>query len=151
MPKHIWIYSLIAGAIILSTTVLAIELEASSLWLGYLVMLIAFCLIFVAVKQHRDEALGGVIRFGPALLIGLSITLLAGAIYVLGWECYLWATDYALVGFYVDGGLTAYGAPLPRMGITFLEILPAGVLVSLISAAVLRRPEILPADPVSRA
>ncbi len=48
----------------------------------------------------------------------------------------------------VPGGLKAYGAPLPRIGITFLEILPAGVLVSLISAAVLRRPEVLSAEPL---
>ncbi len=150
MTKQVWSSGLIAGAIVISMTILAIELGVGSVWLGYLVMLIAFCLIFVAVKQHRDHALGGIIRFGPALVIGLCITLLAGVIYVFGWECYLWATDYAVVTVYVDGGLEAYGALLPRMGMTFLEIVPAGVLVSLISATVLRRPEVLPVQPGSR-
>ena len=39
-----------------------------------------------------------------------------------------------------------YDNPLIRMGITFMEILPVGLLVSLVSALVLRRSEAFPAQ-----
>jgi hypothetical protein len=38
-----------------------------------------------------------------------------------------------------------YADPLYRLPVTFIEIFPVGVLVSLISAAVLRNPRVLPA------
>ena len=48
--------------------------------LGYLIMLIALSLIFVGVKRYRDDALGGVIRFPRALLLGLMISAVAAVI-----------------------------------------------------------------------
>jgi hypothetical protein len=38
-----------------------------------------------------------------------------------------------------------YADPLFRMPMTFMEIFPVGLLISLISAAVLRNPKVLPA------
>ncbi len=38
-----------------------------------------------------------------------------------------------------------YANPLFRLPMTFIEIFPVGVLVSLISAAILRNPRVLPA------
>jgi hypothetical protein len=38
-----------------------------------------------------------------------------------------------------------YRNPLIRMPMTFLEIFPVGLLISLISAAVLKNPRVLPA------
>ena len=40
---------------------------------------------------------------------------------------------------------TQYAHPLFRMPMTFTEIFPVGVLVSLISAGLLRKPSFLPA------
>lgn len=40
---------------------------------------------------------------------------------------------------------TMYRNPLMRMPMTFVEIFPVGVLVSLVSALVLRNPRVLPA------
>ena len=42
-----------------------------------------------------------------------------------------------------------YKNPLIRFPMTMLEILPVGVIVTLISAALLRRKEVLPAEPVA--
>ena len=42
-----------------------------------------------------------------------------------------------------------YANPLYRWPMTFIEIFPVGVLVSLISAALLRNRRFLPARPVS--
>ena len=133
---------------------------------GYSIMLAALSLIFVAVKSYRDTALGGVIKFGPALLMGLGISAVASVIYVIGWEITLALTDYAFIEHYsaalladahAKGGAELEGAaveiahfaeqyrnPLFRLPITFIEIFPVGLLVSLISAALLRNPRFLP-------
>lgn len=136
---------------------------------GYTLMLVAFSLIFVATKRYRDRELGGVIRFGQAFALGLGIAAVAGVAYVVVWELYLFTSDYAFINEYKAGVIAAerdagtsaaqlaeleqrmeqvvenYGKPWFRIPITFSEIFPVGVLVSLISAAVLRNPRVLPA------
>lgn len=133
---------------------------------GYLIMLIAFSTIFVAVKRYRDRELGGVIRFWPALQIGLGITLIGTLFYVLTWEAVLLVKGPGYidmqVGFEVarkraagesEAKIAEMLAYLPayrdniffRMPITALEILPVGLAVSLVSALLLRSPRFLPA------
>ncbi len=138
-------------------------------WVGYLVMFVALSSIFIGVKRYRDLELGGVIRFGQALQLGLMITLVASALYVVGWEIHLALTDHAFIGNYTQGVIEArraaglagvelealvaemeemkvnYAKPFFRMPMTFLEIFPVGVLISLVSALLLRRSELLPA------
>jgi hypothetical protein len=130
--------------------------------LGYLTMLIALSAVFVAIKRHRDEQLGGVIRFWPAFGLGLGISLVAGVFYVLAWEAALAVTGMDFAGEYaksllaqqqargVSGEALAkfalemqqfkvqYANPLYRVPMTFTEIFPVGVLVSLVSAGLLR-------------
>lgn len=140
--------------------------------IGYSIMLIGFSMIFVATKKYRDQELGGVIKFKTALKIGLGISLIAGIVYVLTWEFNLYVTDYVFITEYTDtiiekarnSGATQaeldatiqkmedmkvqYGNPLYRLPITFTEIFPVGLLMSLISAAVFRNPNILPATNI---
>jgi hypothetical protein len=140
-----------------------------SMWFGYLVMLAALTLIFVGVKRYRDVECGGVIRFGRALAVGLGIAVVAGLIYVIGWEVYERATGWAFMPEYSSSiieGMRASGAspaeiaaqqeemrgmaemyanPLFRWPMVFIEIFPVGLLVALISAALLRNPRLLPA------
>ena len=144
---------------------------ATSHFVGYLIMLLALSLIFFAVKRVRDQELGGVIRFVPALLVGLGISVVAGVIYVVAWEITLAVTDFAFIDAYSKAAIEAarakggspgeieavvaqmaefreqYANPLFRMPVTFIEIFPVGVLVSLISAALLRNSRFLPARP----
>ena len=63
--------------------------HTTSLWFGYLVMLVALSLIFVGVKRYRDSQCGGVINFGPAFVLGLAIAAVAALVYALVWESYL--------------------------------------------------------------
>jgi hypothetical protein len=132
---------------------------------GYATMLVALSLVPLAIKRHRDLAGGGVIRFWPAFGLGLAVSAVAGVVYVLAWEltqATLIAGDFA--ASYADGVVAArraagagpvelaqlrremdgfvrqYHDPLVRLPMTFLEIFPVGALVSLIAAAVLRRP-----------
>jgi len=135
---------------------------------GYALMLVALSLIFVAVKRRRDRVLGGVIRFLPALGLGLGISVVAGLVYVAGWEITLAATDYSFVESYsasmieaarakgasaqelarVAAEMKAFGVqyanPLYRLPMTFIEIFPVGVLISLVSAGLLRNSRFLP-------
>ena len=170
MTRTILTYGLIAGAIIIlgmiSTIVLSVQ---HSLWLGYLIMLVGLSAILLAVKSHRDKALGGVIKFWPALLLGLGVAVVAGFAYVAIWEGYLAITHYRFMDDYTAGVLAAkkaeglsgvayaklvaemaemkqnYANPLYRLPMTFTEIFPVGALVALVSAALLRNPRFLPA------
>lgn len=138
-------------------------------WLGYLVMIVAFSMIFVGIKRYRDQNLGGVIKFGAAFLLGLGIALVSSLVYVLVWEVYLAATDYVFMENYIAGiiktkeaaGLTdaaleaeiaileglreQYANPVFRLPMTFIEIFPAGLAIALVSAAILRNQSFLPA------
>jgi hypothetical protein len=130
-------------------------------------MVLALSLIFFGVKRLRDRELGGVIRFMPALLAGLGISAVAGVIYVIGWEITLAMTDFAFIDSYSAAAIESarakgasaadiealivqmgefrqqYANPFFRMPLTFIEIFPVGVLISLISAALLRNPRFL--------
>ena len=126
-------------------------------------MLIALSAVFVAIKRRRDRELGGVIRFWPAFRLGIGISLVASICYALAWEAALaWSGGPdAFIDSYIaqsraSGGdeatiaqmeamRTSYRNPLFRLPITMTEILPVGLLVSLVSAALLRNPRMLPA------
>jgi len=162
MQKLILVYGVIAGLVIIGIAILSLKLGIASMWLGYLVMFIAFSSIFVAVKQYRDDKLGGVIRFGTGFGLGLGITIVASLIYISVWELYLLSTDYTFIDTYIalimEGKTTAgasveelaetakamqslreiYADPFLRLPMTFVEIFPAGLLISLIAAFVLK-------------
>jgi hypothetical protein len=136
---------------------------------GYLTMLVGLSTVFAAIKRRRDADLGGVIRFWPAFGLGLGITLVASAFYVIAWEAALAVTHMDFGAVYanvmieqqkakgVSGEALAkfsaemaqfqiqYANPLFRVPMTFVEIFPVGVLVSLVSAALLRNSRFLPA------
>lgn len=163
---------LIVGSILFGTTVAMAGNPPSmgvGMLIGYTSMLIALSAVFVGTKRHRDQALGGVIRFWPAFGMGVAISIVAGVFYVLAWEAALAYTGMDYMGEYakhmieqqrakgmapaelakyaaeMDAFKRQYADPLFRMPMTFTEIFPVGVLVSLISAALLRKPSFLPA------
>jgi len=175
MQRIIFTFGAISGAVCFAVFVTGATMainsnsaEASGV-LGYLIMLVALSVIFVGIKRYRDRELGGVIRFGQAFLVGLGISLVAGVIYVVCWEVYLKSTGYTFIGEYtqavIEGKKAAgmageeletliasmetlnqkYASPLLRVPMTFLEIFPFGLIISLISAALLRNSKFLPA------
>lgn len=175
MTRIIWTYGIIAGAVVIGIAILTTNMTGDSThiasleWLGYLVMLLALSLIFVGIKRYRDQHGGGVISFWKALGVGLGISAVAGVIYVAAWEVNLAATDYRFIDDYNrsvleqkrESGATEaemaaavadaekmksnYQNPFLRVPMTFAEIFPVGLLISLISAGLLRRAEVLPA------
>ncbi len=169
MKKIIWTCGLIGGIIAAAWGVVGEALLSDSLSLntrmifGYASMILAFSLIFVAVKNYRDNYNGGIISFGKALQIGLLITLIASTVYVVAWmiDFRYFVPDYgekyqaqALAELKASG---ASAAELQRQGFemaatmakyktsaafrimfTYLEIVPVGVVVSLIAALILK-------------
>jgi hypothetical protein len=145
-------YGLLSGFVIIVTLITGIVLSDqksffSSEWFGYLVMLVALTFIFVGVKRYRDVERGGVIEFGAAFAMGLAIAAAAGVAYVAVWEIYLAMTEAALADEVakLESMRTSYANPLLRVPMTFLEVFPVGLLVSLVSALLLRNPRLLPA------
>jgi hypothetical protein len=126
-------------------------------------MLLAFCLIFVGVKNYRDKHLGGHISFGKAFTTGLGIALIASMCYTIAWVIFYKGFYPDFMDHYTKGELVAmqksgksaaqiaearkdmdkmmamYNTWPGLIGMTLLEILPVGVLVSLITALILKR------------
>lgn len=174
MLRKSLIYGGLAGGlnvviVLLALTVFGSEHLGGSELFGYLVMLLALSMIFVGIKRYRDRELGGVIRFGTAVTLGLGISLVASLIYVAVWEANVAMTGDDFAESYAnaviaqreaegvsDEDLQAeldemavwrerYANPLYRIPITFTEIFPVGLLVTLASAGLLRNPDVLPA------
>jgi len=170
-------YGALSGAIVIAVIIAGIVFANgpgnghgfASQWFGYLVMIVALSMIFLAIRDYRNKTLGGVIKFLPAFGLGVLVAAVAGIAYVVGWEMYLAATNYVFMDNYVAqmieakraAGVTgaefddyaaqleqmrvSYQNPLFRLPMTFLEIFPVGLIIALISAAILRNPRVLPA------
>ena len=169
MKKNILICGLISGLIISALMAIIVTMcyksgtFDSSIWIGYASMLIAFSMIFVGIKNYRDKYNGGVISFGKAFKIGLFITLIASTIYVIVWliEEHFFFPDFMEkytaneLAKLQSSGLSAtelanetkelqqanewYKNPLIRILMTYMEILPVGLIVSLLSSFILKR------------
>jgi hypothetical protein len=174
MLRKILSFGTVAGLIaggMLSVIVVTTD-HSSNAWgmvVGYLTMLVALSAIFVAIKRHRDVDLGGVIKFWPAFGLGLGISAIAGIFYVASWELAMAITQMDFAGDYskslieqqksqgvsgealrkfvaeMDEFKIQYANPLFRLPMTFAEIFPVGVIVSLVSAGLLRKSSFLPA------
>ena len=167
MTKTILLFGGIAGAVIMAAMLVNITFVDtthgdSAVWLGYLTMIVGLSMIFIGVKRYRDIERGGVIKFLTAFGMGLGIAFMASLIYVAVWEAYLAATHYTFMDNYAAQMIEAkraegvtgaalqsftnemeqmrvsYRNPLYRMPLTFIEIFPVGLIISLLSALFLK-------------
>lgn len=155
--RYALIYGLLSGLVIMAVILGGSKLAPNAaifqtVWFGYTVMVVAMTFLFVGVKRYRDVEKGGVIRFLPALGMGLAIGLVAVLTYVLIWEAYLAATHYAFIDLYFSGTdpetvamREAYSNPLYRAFYTALELGPVALIMAFVSAGLLRNPRLLPA------
>lgn len=138
-------------------------------WVGYTSMVIALSMVFFGVKSYRDNYHNGSITFGQGFKIGILITIIASVIYAVSWEISYntMAADFTEKVFqhYMEEKKKSVGTeaeikqavqqmetmkelyknPLFRFGMTLMEILPVGLAITLVSAGLLRKKEILPA------
>jgi hypothetical protein len=168
MKKTVLTYGLIAGLIIcvlMNGSLLIADKIGSghSMLLGYTMMVASFLLVYFGIRSYRDNTLAGQISFGRAFTCGFLITLITTVCYVAVWEIiyfnfiphfmdsYFAAQIHKVQSSGLDAVTTAarvaaiqrsqqsYQNPLINIAYTFIEPLPVGLFITLISAAILRR------------
>ena len=172
MKKNILVYGLIAGLAVAAPMLFMVNYMShcegnmdydSSMVLGYAVMLIAFSLVFVGIRNYRNNHLNGYISFGKAFKVGFMIVLVASTIYVAAWlvDYFFFIPDFGekytahmLEELKASGASAAeikkqteemawmstlYKNPFFNALVTYTEILPVGIIVTLISALILKR------------
>ena len=166
MKKTILTFGLISGAIIsvlMCATLPFADRIGHSYLVGYTTMILAFLLVYFGIRSYRDNFGDGYISFGKAFLIGISITLICTLCYVVTWEIlyFKFMPDFMdKYGAAAVQKLQASGAseaaiqakvqemkhykelednPLTNAAMTFLEPFPVGLIITLVSAAILRR------------
>ena len=131
--------------------------------IGYSSMVLSFLLVFFGIRSYRDNVAGGEIGFGKAFQVGILITLITCAMYVIAWEIAYFNffpdfldqySAHVLDKMRAAGESEAaiqktteqmatmakyYDNVLFNSAITFMEVFPVGLIVTLVSAAILRR------------
>jgi hypothetical protein len=169
MKKNVLVFGLLYGLIVTAFMVYSsvncyynANFKSNEV-IGYAGMLIAASFIFIGIKNYRDKFNNGVITFGKAFKVGLFITLVASSFYVLVWviEYYVFLPDWMdkycthlitevkesganqlkldktndLIGTYKK----IYSNPFYVVLATYAEVIPIGLIVSLICALILKR------------
>ena len=177
MKRIVLVFGLISGVIaaglmwilIAVQNAGAVNIEHGMVY-GYTTMIIALSLVFFGVKSYRDNN-GGHISFFKGLQVGILISIICAVCYAASWELYYRGSGQEFLQKYTahyldkmkaDGASDAevakaqadmaqfmeqYKNFFVRFAFTLMEILPVGIIVTLISALLLRRREILPASP----
>lgn len=168
MKKNVLIFGAIIGTILCVNMIVMVNLVCTNPgmetndYLGYAAMVVVFSLIFFGIRNYRNKELNGMISFGKAFKTGFIITLIASTMYVVVWLVYYYLfmpdfldhyTQHVLHVASKDGATGAelaakteemrefgemYENPLFVVLITYFEVLPVGVLVTLISALILK-------------
>ena len=128
-----------------------------SMMIGFAGMLLAFIFVALGIKQQRNAS-NGLISFGKAFLTGFWITLIISTIYVLVWLVILYKFFPNFAEHYTDMAIAKaspdeltkvteemnsfkemYKNPIWVILFTYMEILPLGIVFSLISALILKK------------
>ena len=172
MMTVVLVYGLISGAIAAAMMLVTIPFVEQigfdwGMVVGYTTIVAAFLLVFFGIRSYRERN-GGTVTFGRAFTVGILISLISSLCYVATWHVisYRFAPDFMdkyaahLEEKARRAGATEreiqqtrlemqqfkkqYENPLFRAALTFLEPFPVGLLVTLISSAILRRRETVP-------
>ena len=176
MTKIVLIFGLISGAIAGALMWLLITFVGkdavnfdNAMLVGYATMLIALSLVFFGIKSYRDNN-GGRITFLKGLQVGILISLISAVCYAAAWEIYYPSvgdefmqkyTTYYLDKMKKEGATDAeiekaraegeqfmemYKNFFVRFAFSLMEIVPVGIIVTLVSAALLRKRDLLSAS-----
>ena len=168
MKKTVLTFGLIGGAIMAAMMFATLPFADrigfdKGAIIGYTTMILAFMLVFFGIRSYRENVSGGQITFGRAFAVGILITLVACVCYVVAWEIlyFKFMPDFVdKYSSYVIEKARTSGAsqqvidaqlqqmkslkamldnPFINAAITFTEPFPIGLIVTLISAAILRK------------
>ncbi|HEV2719047.1 MAG TPA: DUF4199 domain-containing protein [Thermoanaerobaculia bacterium] len=131
--------------------------------IGYTAIFLSFLLVFFGIRSYRENH-GGVITFGRAFAVGILITLISCVFYVASWEVIYFGNlmpghleKYAAhmaTKMRAQGATEAaiaektkqlqelrklYDNPLMNAAFTMIEPFPVGLIVTLVSAGILRK------------
>jgi hypothetical protein len=163
MKKIILKYSLISGSIFLISMIITgvFKTKMGNGWdeiIGFTALILSFAMVYPAMLSYRNSLPDQKIKFLQSLKIGLIITIISCIVYVIGWL----VIYYTLIPNYWDryAAITAekmrhhgdsaadikketesilqYKKPYLNAMEAFLETFPIGVLISLISATIVR-------------
>ena len=164
MKKTVLTFGLISGAIMTAMMfgTLAFTnsawLQAHSMVIGYTTMVLSFMLVFFGIRSYRENVGGGTITFGRAFAVGILITLVSSVLYVITWEImYFGIPSFGerfmtmCVAHIKSSGaspeaiqtelnqLKYLDNPFINAAMTFTEPFPVGLIITLISALILRK------------
>lgn len=164
MKKTVLTFGLISGAIMTAMMFATLPftdspwLQAHSMVVGYTTMVLSFMLVFFGIRSYRENVCGGTITFGRAFAVGILITLISSVLYVITWEImYFGIPSFGerfmtmCVAHIKNSGaspeaiqaqlnqLKYLDNPFINAAITFTEPFPVGLIITLVSALILRR------------
>jgi hypothetical protein len=168
MKKTILKFGLISGVLatvmMLATAPFIEKLSGNTGYMvGYTTIVLAFLLVYFGIRSYRDDVGHGQISFGRGFVVGISIALIMCAFYVATWEILYFTVLHGVMdnyGAHAVEQMKASGAsaakiqakvqemnqmkvmlqnPLFNIAMTFIEPFPVGLVMTLISAAILRR------------
>jgi hypothetical protein len=132
-----------------------------SMMVGFAGMVLAFFFVVLGIKQQR-EANNGFISLGKAFLTGFWITLLISTIYVVVWLIIFYKFFPNFAEHYTNMAIAKaspdevakvtedmnsfkemYKNPIMVILLTYMEILPLGIVFSFISALILKKKQII--------
>jgi len=175
MKKTVLTFGILSGLILAVTMIATVPFlhkvsEDKGLIIGYTTMVMAGLLVFFGIRSYRENVSGGKLTFGRAFAVGLLISLLSCCFYVGTWEIiyFKFMPDFAekyasqMVEHAKASGASGqkldetarqaeqfarnYHNPAYNVGMTFLEVFPVFLAITLLSAAILRKkPASLPA------
>lgn len=175
MKKIVLKFGLIAGGIFVAIMVTTmpfldqIGFEYGH-FIGYTMLLVAFAFVFVGIRSYRENVGNGYITFGRAFKVGILITVIASLCYVISWQIiyFGFVPDFgekyvqylseqsraagvspeqiAKEAAEMQSFMALYKNPVYNFLLTFfVEPFPFGLIVTLISSAILRkRPKEVP-------
>jgi hypothetical protein len=168
MKKTILTFGLISGVVsslmMAATVPFAGRISFDKgLIVGYTGIVLSFLLVFFGIRSYRDNYCNGQITFSKAFAVGISITVISCICYVVTWEIiyFNFLPDFMdkygahMIAKAKASGASAaavqaqveqakkykemYDNPLINAAMTFIEPFPVGLVITVISAAVLRR------------
>lgn len=167
MKKVVITFGLLSGAVVTGLMFLTLPFAERigfdrAVYVGYTTILISMLFVYFGVRSYRDNVLGGHMSFGSGFKAGILITLISSVCYVASWLVMYYGfmdgfgEKYAA---YIVESAQARGAsqaeidvaltqgrdaiamldnPLINAAVSFTEPIPVGLLVTVISATVLR-------------
>ncbi len=168
MKKTVLTFGLIGGVLISAMMCATLPFMHkigfnNGLIVGYTTMVLAFMLVFFGIRSYRENVGDGEVTFGRAFAVGILITIVICVCYVIAWEILYFnfmpdfADKYAAYAIeetrasgasqqVIDAQVqqmksfkAMYDNPFYNVAMTFIEPFPVGLLVTLISAAILRK------------